>query len=447
MRSTVTTRLAAAAVIATATVASAHADEPAPPTAAVPAAPAAAAPAAPAPAPDASAAAAPTGLQLGYGISLNAQIEGGISIDPLGQHGSNENFGQLFTDHNNQFQLNQILLTLHRDLDPKDTGYQWGFRIQGLYGSDARYTHFLGELDTTIGQRYQLTILEADILAHLPWLSDGGIDLKVGQYPTPLGYETIDPSTNPFYSHSYIFNFGLPFLHTGALAVWHANPTVDVYLGVDTGNQTTFGNYAGDNNGAPAGIIGFALNNLLDGKLSLIALDHMGPENSSRVVPNASGYMRFYNDIVATYKATDKLTLVTEGNWVHDAFGAAGTGADAGGVAQYASYTLSDTLTLNARAEIFRDDKGFFVAEYPGNLDDINSIAGLPNGAIGVGPGTYTEFTLGVTWKPSGLPAPIAGIIIRPEVRYDRNLVNTNVYQGFSDRNSLTLASDIILQF
>ena len=54
--------------------------------------------------------------------------------------------------------------------------------------------------------------------SHLPWITDGGIDLKVGQYPTPLGYETIDPSTNPFYSHSYIFQFGLPFKHTGALA-------------------------------------------------------------------------------------------------------------------------------------------------------------------------------------------------------------------------------------
>jgi hypothetical protein len=38
------------------------------------------------------------------------------------------------------------------------------------------------------------------VVAHVPWVTEGGIDLKIGQYPTPLGYETIDPSTNPFYS-------------------------------------------------------------------------------------------------------------------------------------------------------------------------------------------------------------------------------------------------------
>ena len=75
----------------------------------------------------------------------------------------------------------------------------------------------------TPNQRYQLDVVEANVLAHLPWITAGGIDLKVGQYPTPLGYETIDPSTNPFYSHSYIFQFGLPFKHTGALAVTHVN--------------------------------------------------------------------------------------------------------------------------------------------------------------------------------------------------------------------------------
>jgi hypothetical protein len=76
--------------------------------------------------------------------------------------------------------------------------------------------------------------------------------LSSGQYPTPLGYETIDPSTNLFYSHSYIFNFGLPFKHTGALTVTHLNDVVDVYAGVDTGTNTTFGRL-GDNNGRSAG--------------------------------------------------------------------------------------------------------------------------------------------------------------------------------------------------
>ena len=200
------------------------------------------------------------------------------------------NFGQLFTDHANQFQLNQILLTANKPLDPKDPDYQWGFKLQFMYGSDARYTQFLGELNRVVpNQRYQFDVVEANVLAHVPWLTEGGIDLKVGQYPTPLGYETIDPSTNPFYSHSYIFQFGLPFKHTGALAVTHVNGMLDIYAGVDTGTNTTFGPL-GENNGAIGGIGGFNLI-FLDGNLTILALTHFGPEQPTRLLV-AAGVQR-----------------------------------------------------------------------------------------------------------------------------------------------------------
>ena len=195
----------------------------APPPAATPAAPAA--PAAP-----------PPGLWVD-GIHLWAQLQSGIVANPY-RPATGQNWGQLFTDHANQVQLNQLLLTANKPLDPKNSDYQWGFKVQFMYGSDARYTQFLGELNRVNPEsRYQLDVVEANVLAHLPWLTDGGIDLKVGQYPTPLGYETIDPSTNPFYSHSYIFQFGLPFKHTGALATTHVNDVLDIYSRHRHGNQ------------------------------------------------------------------------------------------------------------------------------------------------------------------------------------------------------------------
>ncbi len=236
----------AAASIAVAAPA-AYAQTPPPPavTAPAPTAPAAEAPATPA-APAAEA--PPAGLWVD-GIHLSAQLDAGIIANPF-RPATGLNWGQLFTDHANQVQLNQLLLTANKPLDPKNSDYQWGFKVQFMYGSDARYTQFLGELNRVDpDQRYQLDVVEANVLAHLPWLTDGGIDLKVGQYPTPLGYETIDPSTNPFYSHSYIFQFGLPFKHTGALATTHVNDVLDIYSGIDTGTNTTFGPL-GENNGA-----------------------------------------------------------------------------------------------------------------------------------------------------------------------------------------------------
>lgn len=386
------------------------------------------------------------------GIHLSAQLESGITFNPAGPK---ENFGQLFTDRANQPILNQLLLTANKPLDPRATGFDWGFKLQGMYGADARYTHFLGELDQAVGpaSRNQLDIVEANVLFHLPGLTEGGIDIKAGQYSTPLGYETIDPSTNPFYSHSYIFNFGLPFKHTGVLTTTHINPLLDLYLGVDTGVNTTFGP-RGDENGAVAFLGGFGLN-MMDGNLTVLALTHIGPENASRSFLtgyNVNGFYRYLNDVVITYKATDRLTFVTEFNWVRDdVLGTGNSGvpkpANAFGAAQYVSYALTDTVTLNGRAEVYRDDNGVFVATFPGNTDFVNSELGLPNGSRRAPlPTTYGEITIGATYKPK-VPAPITGLLVRPEVRYDRALADTHPYNRGQDNGSFTLASDFVLTF
>jgi hypothetical protein len=418
-------------------------------TPAPPAAPAAPPPAATEAAPAAAADAPPPGFWID-GIHLSAQLDAGITGNP---DGPKNNFGQLFTDKPNTVLLNQILLTANKPLDPKATGFDWGFKLQGMYGSDARYTQFLGELnrvDPT--DRNQLDVVEANVLFHLPVLTDGGIDIKAGQYSTPLGYETIDPSTNPFYSHSYIFNFGIPLKHTGVLTTTHVSPLLDVYLGVDTGVNTTFGPL-GDNNSAVAFLGGVNLT-LLDGNLTILALSHIGPENASRALSpagfNADGFYRYLNDVVITYKATTELTFVTELNWIRDDFDGIGTSgtpksANGFGIAQYASYALSDTITLNGRAELYRDDNNFFVASFQNNGSFVQAEQGFVIGAGALHPTTYGALTAGVTYKPAGLPDVISGLLIRPEVRWDTDLGGQRAFSG--DNSQVTIASDVVLTF
>ena len=187
-----------ATCLATYAVPSAYAQTAAP---AAPAAPAAAPPAtsgtATAPAAPAAPAAPPPGLWID-GIHLGAQIEGGFTINPQTPD-DGVNFGRLFDDRANQPQLNQILLTINKPTDPNATGFDWGFKLQGMYGSDARYTHFMGVWDMNPGPGYQnqFDIVEGDVLLHLPFPTAGGMDVHVGMYPTPLGYEVIDPSAQP----------------------------------------------------------------------------------------------------------------------------------------------------------------------------------------------------------------------------------------------------------
>src|ERR1700729_1778560 len=100
-----------------------------------------------APAPPAETA-PPPGLWID-GIHLSGQLDAGFNLNPM-RPGNGLNFGQLFTDHANQATLNQLWLTANKPLDPKNPDVQWGFKLQFMYGSDARYTQYLGEFNNTL---------------------------------------------------------------------------------------------------------------------------------------------------------------------------------------------------------------------------------------------------------------------------------------------------------
>ena len=375
------------------------------------------------------------------GVAYGAQFEGGFTFNG-DRPRDGIDVGDLVTDHANQATLNQALFTVQRAPDLKATNFDLGFAVQLMYGSDSRYYHFVGELDRSISSRYELTFIQANVSMHLPYLTAGGTNAKAGQYPTPLGFEVIDPSANPFYSHSFLYNFGLPFLHTGFQATTHVNDTLDLWFGADSGNQTTLFANTGDNNGAPAGLFGFGLNNLAGGKLSVVALSHVGAENPSRALPDVNGALRYYNDVVLTYKATDKLAFTTEANYVRDDYAR----AEGYGAVQYASYALSDAVTLNGRAEVWRDNNGYFVAKYPGNLDAIDAIAGFPNTAVALPRTTYGEFTVGLAFKPA-MPKPVTLLLIRPEVRYDRALNGSMPFNAGRNNGQFTASIDAVLGF
>lgn len=404
------------------------------------------------------------------GVQFSGHVEAGATVtnnDPS----NNINFGQAFTDRADTFRVNQAMLTAEHDLDPKATGIDLGFKLQGFYGTDARYTHFLGELDRATRSPYQWDIVEANGQAHLPIIGAGGIDLKVGQYSTPLGYEVIDATGNPLYSHSYIFNYGLPFKHSGGLTTTHVNDTLDIWAGIDTGVNTSFG-HAGDNNSALSFLGGFGLNNLLDGNLTVLALAHIGPENprgsvyaNGTRVPVNSKDRQFY-DAVITYKFNDSLSEATELNMVKDD----AYGVTAGGVAQYVLYTLNDQWGLTGRAEAFADQakNGFagFVCSFPGSEDVIDSERNITNnGAVntsycgGTGAGgnynlTYGEITLGANYKPPLSLPSTASLTIRPEVRYD-DIIGGGKQKPFNvgpnglgrSTGAFTAAVDFILGF
>jgi len=363
-------------------------------------------------------------------------IEGGITGNPDSPI-DNHNFGHLFTDRANEPLLNQVSLVGERALDPNATGFDWGFKIWAMEGSDARYTKATGMLDLLTNDRIQFDFPEVSASFHIPIGSTGGLDLKLGKYQDLSSAETTDPRTNVFYSHSYIFNFGIPLTHLGGLAIFHVNKYLDLYFGLDRGENVAFT----DNNGSIAIEAGVGLN-LLDGNLTILGLSHIGPEN-----PDNNHDYRYESDITTTWKITKALTSITDTNLIYDE----SISAWGGGVAQYLTYAVNDWLILGVRGEIWRDAENFYVAQFRANNDFIHilrgdSIAPDPS-TFGGGKTTYLEVTGGVTIKPP-VPKPLAGLLIRPEVRYDRALTDAfSPFDQHTDRDQWTLGLDVVLQF
>jgi hypothetical protein len=379
-------------------------------------------------------------------LAIAGLLESGITANP-GNPSNGTNFGHLFTDKANRTLLNQAVLTIQRPVDSKSTGFDVGFKFQTLYGADARYTPFLGEFDYAIDRLNQLNIVEAYGIVHLPLLAPGGVDVMVGQYITLEGAETIYASDNLLYSHSYIFNFGIPGKHTGVMTRTYVSPVVELYAGIDSGVNTTLGK--GDNNktGAFHGGIGL---NLMGGALTVLATTHIGAENANNAAiamscecnPNTA--LRYLNDLTAIWVVNNKFVLTTDLNYVRDdGFKVAGYGA-----AQYASYAINDWLKIIARAEIWRDVNGFFVAAFPGNFDFVNVLYGLPNTSYTGGATTYGALTLGlsITRQLDWIPYART-IIIRPEIRYDASLNNTTPYNNLTRSSQFTFGGDLIVPF
>jgi hypothetical protein len=369
-------------------------------------------------------------------FKLYGWIEGGITGNPNAPV-DNHNFGHLFTDRANEPLLNQMSIVAERALDPNVTGFDWGFKAWFMYGSDARYTKSVGFLDRATNDRVQPDFPELYASAHIPIPATGGLDLRLGKYQDPMSAETTDPRTNVFYTKSYIYNFGVPGNNLGGLVILHINKYMDIYAGVNRGVNVAFS----DNNSSLAFEGGLGLN-LLDGNLTTVALTHIGPET-----PHNNHDWRYLNDVTTTWKVTKQFTSITDLNLIYDA----GANAYGYGFAQYFTYSVNDWLQLGIRGEIWRDEKGFYVAQFRANNDFIHILRGdtipFDPSNLGGGETTYLEVTGGVTIKPP-MPKPIAGLLIRPEVRYDRALTDRfKPFEQNTSRDQWTIGFDAVLQF
>ncbi len=385
-------------------------------------------------------------------VKFSYLVETGITAS-TGAPNDNQLFGRLFDDRNAEPLLNQATFTVERALAPEPGKFDYGFKFQALYGSDSRYVTPTGEFENITHYRNSVSVVEAYGNLHFSILTSGGVDLKLGQFVSPESVETIYPTGNAFYSHSYIFNFGVPFQHLGGVATVHVNKYLDVYGGVTRGANVGL---LDDPNDVPSGIAGFTLT-LLDGKVVLAANTSVGPENPNifQRLPVLKGNgsvgtidtnsaLRYYNNVNLTWKITDALTSLTDTAYLRDD----GLQAEAYGVSQTFAYQINKYLTASVRGEIFRDDDNDFVLQFAANDDYDNSERGILNhidprtvSALSTKGTTYTAVTAGVQIKP------VDHLLIRPELRYDQAISGTGPFTDSTQHHQFTGGIDLVITF
>lgn len=342
-----------------------------------------------------------------------------------------------FYDRNREFSGNQAYAVLEKKIAPEECCWDFGGRVDYLYGWDARFTTEVGwELDTAGGTRWNGA--NAYYGSAIPQAyGEAGIgdwSFKAGRFYTLIGYEGVMAPVNFFPTHAYTMQYGEPFTHTGALATKKINDQLTATGGVVNGWD------AFDRSQDQASAIGGFTWVNCEGNFTLATYGIVGNERLGAGTADDRYANRWMYSIVGTYVINDCWTYVIQhDNGYQDvaqvAAGAApAQGAEWYGLNQYLFRTINDCWKLGARGEIFRDDDGFRVA------------AVHPQNPMGGGyAGNFYEVALGANWTPN------KNLVVRPEVRFDwyDGPVGANGTQPFGVNSSsqTTFVIDAILHY
>ena len=187
-----------------------------------------------------------------------------------------------------------------------------------------------------------------DVVQAFVQYAAGPLTVIGGKYVTLAGAEVIAPTGNTNFSRSLLF-FAEPLTHTGIRATYALTDTFSVIGGVNNG-----WNYSSLNkSGSKTGEVGAAWT-----PNKIFALTAQAYVGKDPVVDAP----RTLVDVVATYTATDALTLILSYDWGKQKQHLNGNpDLDWNGAAFYANYALTDQWRVSGRLE-YLDDKGGFVS-------------------------------------------------------------------------------------
>jgi len=325
-------------------------------------------------------------------LGLSIYLQGGYAYN-FENPDSQENELRVFDHKANSFTFDLAQLVFVKDAPINGVG----FKLKLSAGETAKFIHSrgFGEAD----DEFDLTEAYVDYLAPL----GRGLKFRFGKFATYHGAEVIEAKDNPNYSRSFLFNYAIPFTHTGLMISYPFSDALTGNVHIVNGWDNTDDNNKGKTFGLSLGYIPmeqFSMNfNLM-----------YGPEKDDNNSDN-----RFLFDWVGTIKPVKNLALILNTDYVTEE-NSASDGDDAKwyGIAGIVKYDFTDMFSLSLRAEYFKDQDGLRT----GTAQALKEITFTPEIRVA------------------------QGLIIRPEYRHDWS--DERVFDSNTGKSQDTIALGVM---
>jgi len=323
-------------------------------------------------------------IKAALGVSI--YLQGGYTYN-FKDPSSRENDLRVFDHKANSFGIDLAQIVFAKDAPFGGVGY----KLKLSAGETAKWIHArgLGKAD----DEFDLTEAYITYLAPV----GKGLKLQFGKFVTMHGAEVIEAKDNPNYSRSFLFNYAIPFTHTGLMAGYAFTDQLSANAYLVNGWDNTDDNNSGKTVGVTVGYTPME-------QLGLTFNLMYGPEKDH------GSDNRFLFDWVATVKPIKNLTISLNTDYATEKKGAGTKDSKWYGIASTAKYDINDMISMAGRLEYFNDKDG-------------------------VRTGTAQKL-YEITLTPEIRVAK--DVIVRPEFRHDWS--NQKSFDGGSRKNQDTLA-------
>jgi hypothetical protein len=278
-------------------------------------------------------------------LGLSVYLQGGYTYNGNASDGttlSSENDLRVFDHKANSFTLDLMEILFSKDPAAGVIGY----KVKIAAGETAKFIHAtgLGSQPTGTANPESFDITEAYVSYTAPL--GKGLRFDLGKMVTYFGAEVIEAKDNPNYSRSFLFNYAIPFTHTGLKMSYAFTDTFNVSTHICNG----WDNATDNNKGKSYGVsVNYAPADMFSGYVNVMT----GPEQDS-----VNSNKRTLLDLVATIKPIKPLSLILNYDDAKEEMSAGAPDVKWNGFAGIVKYDLSDTYSVAVRGEVFDDKDG-----------------------------------------------------------------------------------------